>query len=141
MTSRVGGLVLLGLALLSARQAWTYQSDVVLWAHAHDQAPTKPRPLINLGVAYQQRGDWVAAKRVWQQAERLARLPRPDVIEQRRSRVLVHFNLATSAVQERDCTPLPVYEARIRQDDPAFADAQQQWFADMQQSLCLAPSF
>lgn len=102
MARPVIGVCVIWLGLLACAthlraQVWT--SDGTLWEDAIQQAPLKPRPWINVGLAREQRGDWPGALAAYQTALALAPQPRLSPYQQRFSHVASLTNIARVLAQ------------------------------------------
>ena len=92
-------LAVLGLSLATFARAHIWQNELALWADATAQAPAKPRPFINLGLALEQAKDWNGALRAHQTAYALAFQPRLSQYQQRFSQVASETNIARILAQ------------------------------------------
>ena len=99
------GALLSGLAIVLAIQTRAYaavwQSNLTLWIHAALHAPTKPRPLINLGtyLLLARRPD--AARTAWWHAQQAAMGRHVPAWDRRTALDLAQRNLATLASLEQ----------------------------------------
>lgn len=75
-------------------QVARFLDEPALWRNAARLAPGKPRPWVNLGVAYVTRGDTPAAELAFRNAIELSRNPRLTVVERYQARTLSSLNLA-----------------------------------------------
>ena len=89
-------LLLSGVTCVRA-QAWT--SDLTLWTAAVAVTPQKPRPFINLGLAWDQAGQLPQAMQAWQTAYALAFQPRLTAYQQTFSQVASLTNIARVLAQ------------------------------------------
>ena len=74
--------------------AHIWQSDLALWAHAVRMAPTKPRPMVNLGVSLASVGLLEPAQAAFKQAAQLAEAPHVPWYDREMTQGAVTRNLA-----------------------------------------------
>ena len=106
--------MLSGLTLVRA-SAW--QSELTLWSDAVRQAPKKPRPWINLGLAKERAGDIEGAFLAHQTALALAYQPRLTEYQRKFSRVASMTNIARMLAQHGQ------EEAALRMLNQVIAEA------------------
>lgn len=94
MVKLVTGGLLITLAALTFSHNRVWTDPVLLWQQAVDRAPTKPRPYINLGIAYEGVGDDRAAWVAYRQAHVLSRDPRRHPVQQAFVKAAAEVNLA-----------------------------------------------
>ena len=89
-----GGLVLAALALPTWQRAPVWQDEQALWLEATRRSPAKPRPWVNLGNRWADRGRPDLAAAMYQRAQQVARDPRRTPYERAVTDALVTVNLA-----------------------------------------------
>lgn len=91
------GAWLCGLACLTATSVPDWHSDLTVWKRAVFLAPTKPRPMLNYGVALAQAGELKDAIEAFNLAYRLSDGPFVPVWERADVRAAAPANIQTLA--------------------------------------------
>lgn len=93
---RAGVLVVVAIAwvAITSQRLEIWQDEAALWADAAYEAPPKPRPWVNLGIAYQHRGDVGMAHGAYLLAVAAAQRPTRTRQEQVVGLALAYANLA-----------------------------------------------
>ena len=81
-----------------ARYIPVWESNPTLWQHAHEMAPLKPRPAVNLAKALILRGDLEQADRWLSRALGLAEQPHVPQYDRQDAILAVTANLQTTAI-------------------------------------------
>lgn len=121
----VGGLVL---SLLTMTRVHAWGDELRLWVEAVQQSPDKPRPWVNLGNMYANRGATSIAIWAYQTAAEKASAPTRSRDEQIVGRALAEANVAVLRHQQGDrAGALQMVDAIVARSPLASVVALQAW--------------
>lgn len=99
-------LVLLGAWMIQTHQyVKVWRSDLTLWRYAVAQAPQKPRPAVNYGLALLRAGQLPEAARAFRLAHRLTYAPHVTAWDRVDTLAAIEHNLDVIAVLSAQARP------------------------------------